>query len=208
MDESRSWFEWLAGHSQRRAIRHKLAKQIRKHVIIETKVSRLRRFVEIVITTFFTLLILYLALVLVDDVFLWFTGHSLFGFVYRPEPIVGAGGLAAIIVLFIVLYVGASAWLALKHYWSREAQYDIKQNYVTTTSDLAEYFELSIDEVERRQHAGILIIEENFENDRMIELRKRALKLGLQSDWENSLTHTGREHSHFHHSHIRHKTPR
>jgi len=177
---SRAWF---AERRYRRATRHELARLIQKYVIVETKVSPLRRFVEIVITTFFSLLILYLFLVFVDDVALWLTGRNIFWFVYRPEPFVGRIGLLTIPTLFLLLYLAASIWLRLKRRWARHVNYERDFPQYTTVFDLAEYFQLPYEEVERRQHAGKLVITENFENDRMKELRARAKKVALQSTW-------------------------
>jgi len=181
MDQPRSWSNWRASKRQKRLTRRRLAQAIQQNVIITTKVSPLRRAVEILITAFFSALVIYLALVLIDDVVLYLFGRSLFWFVYRPIPFVGFGGILAIIILFVLMYLAASLWLEMKRRSSRKVTYNARFQAPTTVAELAEYFELPTAEVERRQAAGKLIIEDNIDNERMKVLRQRAEQLGLQT---------------------------
>ena len=125
-------------------------------------------------TAVFFAFVIYLALVIVDDVVMWFIGRSIIPFVYRPEPTVGFYGVLAILLGIPLLYLLSSIWLWLKRRWTKDVDYDDTIPRYANVDDLAEYFDLPVSEVERRQNAGILIIAENIDNERMKVLRERA----------------------------------
>ena len=139
--------------------------------------SLLRRIIEIILTVLLNLLTLFFLLLLVDSIATVMRGRHLI-FSWVPDFVLSVNwlGFLAVVILIIYFFLLASAWMFFKSkVYPTENQKKAEPKSVTD-EELSEYFKLPLEEIERRQNAQELIIYENIDNARMLELREMAKK--------------------------------
>ena len=146
-------------------------------IIIETKVSLLRRIIELTITVFFNLLIIFLIVFVIDDIYAKLTGtHLWFHFISPEISMIGWYGILVLPILFVLFFVISTFWMRFKRYLYNPDEHVMEEPEPVRVDDMAEYFQLSPEEIQRRQYADELVIHENIDNNRMIFLRKEHAK--------------------------------
>jgi|GEM_PF-2600070 len=145
-------------------------------VIIETKVSWIRRAIELCITIFFNLVIIWLIATVIDAIYTMIFGHHLwFNFLASYSTEIGWYGALILPSAIVIFYVAASIWL-----WFKHSLYDPQESATepapVRNQELADFFQLPLEEIERRQNADELVISENIDNERMVSLRRDYAK--------------------------------
>jgi len=155
----------------------KREERMQKGIIIETKVPLIRRILDLITTLFFNGLIIFLILILINAFYAAITGVDIW-FPFMSEEIAAIlfWGLLILPALFIIFIIASVLWLRFKRYLYNPEEHVMEVPTFVRDHDIAEYFELPIEEVQRRQSSDELIIHENIDNDRMLVLREKHAK--------------------------------
>ena len=163
--------------SRSRNIRMSRKERMEKGIIIETKVSLIRRILDLLTTLFFNLLIILLILILIDAFYAMITGSNIWFTSLTPEiNAILFWGLIILPTLFAIFFIASVLWMRFKKHLYNPEEHVMEIPTFVRDKDIAEYFELPIEEIRRRQSSDELVIHDNIDNDRMIVLREKYAK--------------------------------
>jgi hypothetical protein len=148
-------------------------------IIIETKVSKPRKAIELLGTLFFNALIIFLVAVVVDIIYFEITKtHLWFRNLGETINYIEFVGIILLPILFFVFFFISNIWARFKRYLYDPKDHIMEIPTFVCDNDMSTYFEIPIEEVRRRKFAKELIIEEkdNIDNNKMAELRKKHIE--------------------------------
>jgi len=155
----------------------KREERMQKGIIIETKVPLIRRILDLITTLFFNGLIVFLILILINASYAALTGIDMWFPFMSPEiSAILFWGLIILPTLFIIFFIASVLWMRFKRYLYNPKEHVMEVPTFVRDHDIAEYFELPIEEVQHRQSSDELVVYENIDNDRMIVLREKHAK--------------------------------
>jgi len=158
-------------------------------IIIEKEIPLSRRIIELIITLFFNALIVFMVIILIDDVYMVITGSSGFlPFISSEIAQIGVWGLVVIILLFPTFHILANIWLRFKKYLYDPEDHVMEVPTFIRDDEMAEYFQLPVEEIKRRQDADELIVYDNIDNERMKVLRKQHTETIFGEDEKDKKT--------------------
>jgi hypothetical protein len=115
-----------------------------------------------------------LIIVLIDAFYAMLTGSNIWFQSLTPEiNAILFWGLIILPTLFTIFFIASVLWLRFKKHLYNPEEHVMEIPTFVRDKDIAEYFELPIEEVRYRQSSDELIIHENIDNDRMMLLRKK-----------------------------------
>ena len=147
-------------------------KEVNKKMIIEAKVSLIKRTIEIMITVMLNLLVIWFLSLLLDSIYATIIGNYIL-YPWMPYFVTNIKwlGILSVILLLFFFFALASSWQFFKSalYPAKDQKADEPAS--VTNIELSEYFQIPLTEIQRRQNADELIIYENINNERIKELR-------------------------------------
>ncbi|EPI00470.1 hypothetical protein D920_00833 [Enterococcus faecalis 13-SD-W-01] len=147
-------------------------KRKRGDLVVETKVSKVRRCIECFVTVFFWLLILFFILFVIVSVIYHFR-HFVPEFFRVIHLQIGWFGMSLGFFGAVLLYIFFFLWVNARAIYRKKK----KEASSVTCEEIAGFFELTKEEIQERRMQKMIVIKsyQNFDSSKMTELRKKQL---------------------------------